>query len=335
MTDPSGATLLSTDIALCRQLLVSGGRVAGATGPTCRHANGTFDPASNTLPVQLFPFSPTPNAGKIYKAWLIAQTPNTLVSASDPNVIIFDQSDAKTDSFEVQQPLAPPPPGSCQGSSSLTVLVTGRNVVGYVPKGNWSVTPTTGISVVNIEGSSVIPTKISTPRVVNSCASNPLTGQTVCTANNTDVYLLTGTTLSKTLTSAGSGIIHFSGGSCTNCGVAIDAIHNKAAIGLSVAGVPGFQFLNLGTSLFEPAFASPSRGISEDPLFDPTRNLLLSPTESNNFEIIDVTTSTSPVFFENLLPVEGSLIPQLRSAPLGLLWRPQNFPYHPGFSLPI
>ena len=166
-------------------------------------------------------------------------------------------------------------------------LVKGRNVVGYVPKGNWSVTHTTGVSVVNVEGSSVTPTRIPTSNVVNSCASNPLTGQTVCTANNTDVYLLTGTTLSSTLTSAGSGFIGFSGGICTNCGVAIDAIHNKAAIGLSVAGAPGFQFLNLGTSSFEPAFASPAGRISEDPLFDPTRNLLLSATESNDYEIID------------------------------------------------
>ena len=85
--------------------------------------------------------------------------------------------------------------------------------------------------------------------MVNSCASNPITGQTVCTANNSDVYLLTGTSLGSTLTSSGSGTINFSGGNCTNCGVAMDAVHNKAVIGLSLDGVPGFQFLNLaGTS---------------------------------------------------------------------------------------
>lgn len=160
VTDPSGNTLLSTDIALCRQLLVSGGRVAGPTGPSCRHAHGTFDPADGTLPVQLFPFNPTPNAGNEYKAWLIAQTASTSVSASDPTVLIFSQSDAKTDNFKVQNALAPPPPGSCQGSSALTVLVTGRNVIGYVPKGYWEAPSTaTGLSVVNVEGSSVTPAK--------------------------------------------------------------------------------------------------------------------------------------------------------------------------------
>src|SRR5206468_6645130 len=118
------------------------------------------------------------------------------------------------------------PPGSCQPSSSLSVLVTGTNVVSYVPKGCWTC-GSTGVSVVNVEGSSVTPTLIPTPNVVNSCASNPLTGQTVCTANNTDVYLLTGTTLGSTLTSSGSGSICFSGGCATNTGVAMDAVHNK------------------------------------------------------------------------------------------------------------
>ncbi len=80
----------------------------------------------------------------------------------------------------------------------------------------------------------------------------------------------------------------------------MDATHNKAVIGLSVAGSPGFQFLDLGTTpTFEPAFASPSGEISEDPLIDPVRNLLLSAAESGNYEIVNVATSTSPTFFEN------------------------------------
>jgi hypothetical protein len=126
----------------------------------------------------------------------------------------------------------------------------------------------------------------------------------VCAANNTDVYLLKGTTLSSTLSSGGSGTIRFSGGSCTNCSVVVDAVHNKAAIGLSVAGAPGFQILNLATSTFSPAFASPSGNISEDPLFDPTRVLLLSAAENNNYEIVNLKT-TAPKFFENTIPNSG------------------------------
>lgn len=195
-------------------------------------------------------------------------------------------------------PPPPPPQGSCQPSSSLSPLVTGTTVVAYVPKGHWG-SSATGVSVVNIEGTSITPKRVSTRSVVNSCASNAKTGQTVCTANNSEVYLLNGTSLTKTLKSSGSGFISFSGGSCTNCGVAMDAVHDKAVIGLSIAGAPGFQFLNLATSTFEPAFKSPSGQISEDVLIDPSRNLLLSASEANNYEIINIATSTAPKFFEN------------------------------------
>lgn len=302
ITDPSGKTVLSTDPIACRQLTVTGGRVSGATGP-CPHPNGTFNPANGTTPVQMAPFDDTPNTGGVYKAWLSK-------NAS------FKPSSSKTDNFKVQG-AEPPPPGSCQSASSLSVLVTGTNVVSYVPKGNWG-SLTTDVSVVNVEGSSVVPTRITTPGVVNSCASNPLTGQTVCTANGTDVYVLTGTTLGSTLASSGSGSIFFSGGACTTCSVSMDAVHNKAVVGLSVAGAPSFQFLDLASATFEPAFASPSGRISEASLLDPTRGtsggpgvLLLSATEdaadAKNFEIVDVTTSTSPAFYENSIVVGGTI----------------------------
>src|SRR5262249_19557759 len=166
------------------------------------------------------------------------------------------------------------PQGSCLGSSSLSALVVGNNVTAYVPKGRWSGL-TSDVSVVNVEGSSIAPTRIPTaPDAINSCASNPITGQTVCTANNNHVYILQGTALDPSvspnpLESGGTGAIQFSGGSCTNCGVMMDAIHNKAALALSVSGAPGFQFLDLGPSpTFEPPFASPSGRISEDPLLE-------------------------------------------------------------------
>lgn len=204
----------------------------------------------------------------------------------------------------------PPPIGSCQPSSSLTVLnpPATKDVVAYVPKGNWG-SAATGVSVVNVEGSSITPTLIPTTAAVNSCASNSLTGQTVCTANNNQVYLLAGTGLTSTLTSSGAGIITFSGGACTNCGVAMDATHNRAVIGLSVAGAPGFQVLNLGaTPAFETAFVSPAGLISEDILIDPVRNLILSASENNNYELVDIATSTSPTFAENAGIASGGVL---------------------------
>jgi hypothetical protein len=207
-----------------------------------------------------------------------------------------------------------PPPGSCQPSSSLSVLVSGSNVVAYVPKGNWSVTPVPDVSAVNVEGTSITNTRIPTGTdVINSAASNPITGQTVATANNSDVYILKGTGLDPSvspnpLTDAGTGAIGFSGGSATTTGVAMDATHNRAVVGLSIAGAPGFQFLDLGSSTFEPPFASPSGAISEDPLIDPTRNLVLSPSEGNNYEIVNVASSTSPKFFENGSIASGGVL---------------------------
>jgi len=122
VTDPSGKRLLSTDNAECRQLTVTGGRGVGATGP-CPHANGTFNPANGATPVQLAPFGPTPNAGTVYKAWMIPKSKATI--GPDPKVLIFAQKDTKTDNFKIPA-FAPPPTGSCQPSSSLSVLVTGR-----------------------------------------------------------------------------------------------------------------------------------------------------------------------------------------------------------------
>jgi hypothetical protein len=192
----------------------------------------------------------------------------------------------------------PPPVGSCLPSSSLSILVQGTNAVSYVPKGSWS-NSTTGIAAVNVEGSSITPTLISTPNAVNSAASNPITGETVATANNTDVYVLKGTAITNTLTSGGSGVISFSGGAATNTGVVMDATNNRVVLGESVASAPGFQFLNLGAKTFNTPFTSPSGLISEDPLIDPSRNLLLSASEDGNYEIVDVSNPTAPKFFEN------------------------------------
>lgn len=106
VTDPSGATLLSTDNAVCRQLLVVNGAVAGATGP-CPHANGAFNPANNSTPVQLIPFDDTPNNGGEYKVHLIRQTSQTSIDPNNPKVILFREADSKTDNFKVDKPIAP------------------------------------------------------------------------------------------------------------------------------------------------------------------------------------------------------------------------------------
>jgi hypothetical protein len=229
---------------------------------------------------------------------------------------------------------SPVPQGSCEGSGSLSTLVTGTNVISYVPKGNWG-SGATGIGVVNVEGSSISNTVIPTGSdVINSCASNSATGQTVCTANNSDVYVLKGTGLDPSvspnpLTDGGSGFIVFSGGSATTTGVSMDGTNNKALIALSVGGVAGFQFLDLATDTFEPAFTTQDPGgqISEDPLIDPVHHLIVSAAEDNNYELVNVSTSTAPQFFEHQVPnlSPGELDSSAEDCSTGIVLAPAEF----------
>ncbi|WP_304820080.1 hypothetical protein, partial [Candidatus Binatus sp.] len=111
------------------------------------------------------------------------------------------------------------------------MLITGTDVVSYVPDGNWG-SSTPNVELVPIEGAGAGPlaarATIVTPAAANSCSSNSITGQTVCTSNGTDVYLINGSTLSNTLTSSAVGTTSFSGGTCSTCGVVVDATTNQA-----------------------------------------------------------------------------------------------------------
>ncbi|MGA9567093.1 MAG: hypothetical protein WBS19_16340 [Candidatus Korobacteraceae bacterium] len=220
---------------------------------------------------------------------------------------------------------------SCMPASSPTVLVSGTNVVAYVPQGHWyqgygnTLGGNKGVAVANLEGNYITgsPVLLSTPDYVNSCASDSTLSQTVCTANGNDVYIFSYAptpALTYTVKSgASAAYILFSGGYCTTCEVATDAVHNLAVIGLSVKGVPGFQFLNLssGPPVFNgPPIASPARQISEGILIDTLTNppWLLSAAEGEycvplfsspcppNYEIADISDRLSPVFYENNLP---------------------------------
>src|SRR5216683_3201505 len=192
-------------------------------------------------------------------------------------------------------------PNACLPSSSLAVLVQGKNATVYAPQGAWG-GGTAAVKVVPIETSSGIgtgaaPTTVVTGSVPNSCSSNSNTGKTVCVGNNTDVFILTGTTLSNTLHSNATGTQIFSGGDCENCGVVVDSTINKAliTIGLDAGGPGGFQFLDLGTSTFETPIPAGDL-TSEDVSIDPTRHLILSPTENENYQIVNTSTSTAALF---------------------------------------
>jgi len=133
--------------------------------------------------------------------------------------------------------------------------------------------------------------------VANSCSSNSATGQTVCVANNTDVYLINGTTLTSTLTSGATGTQGFSGGDCMNCGVVVDSTVNKALITIGFTGDLGaYQFLDLaGTPTFEAPIPAGTE-TSEDVSIDPVRKLILSPNESSIYQLVNIGTLPATLF---------------------------------------
>jgi hypothetical protein len=212
---------------------------------------------------------------------------------------------------------------ACLPSSSLAVL-TGTNVTAYVPKGAWCC-GTTGVSVVPIEGAGV-PAIIPTIGTVNSCSSNSATGETVCVDNSTDVYEITGSTLIHTLTSSSDATAGFSGGSCNNCGVAIDALTNTAVIagGFSGASGDGLQLLNLATNTFSAPFPS-SFSVSENVSIDPNRNLILSPDEGNNYDLFKINPDGSLTEYANFQSVGGEFDSAAEDCTTGIALSTQEF----------
>jgi hypothetical protein len=181
---------------------------------------------------------------------------------------------------------------SCLPTSSLTVLVPagGGDVNAYVPNGSWTESRT-GVQLVPLEGGGVR-ASIATPNPVNSCASNAVTGETVCTANNNDVYLISGSSLTATLSDGATGSQGFSGGSCATCGVSIDGANNRAVlmVGVSPGGPGGFEFLDLSSNAFSTPVGAGTT-TSENTLFDPQLDLLLSPNEAGDYVLYDTKAS--------------------------------------------
>lgn len=69
VTDPPGKTLLSTDRARCRRIVVSGGIITGVVPSGCEHLTGV-DVDHGAVTVQLMPYLDTPNRGGVYKVWV-------------------------------------------------------------------------------------------------------------------------------------------------------------------------------------------------------------------------------------------------------------------------
>lgn len=148
VTGPSGNDILSTDLAVCRQVTVFAGRIVGAEGPACQHPTGIPNTENGSTPVKLIPFNDTSNPGGNYKVWLIRKTSNTTVAA-DGRHINFKNSDAKSEVFKAN-------PGSCTNCSP-TFLLAGRkfydaNSNGLLDTGE---VPVAGVQITIFAGSDV------------------------------------------------------------------------------------------------------------------------------------------------------------------------------------
>jgi hypothetical protein len=148
VTDPSGATLLSTDPIANRRVTVTGGLMVAYLGtpPADPHLTGIgkcngINP--NNITVGLMPFNLTPNPGGEYKVWMTKAdtdytdciynkdpTNNYNPTTSDPKLCSgsfgFIPSKSKTDNFKV----VPPESG---GSTCDLSLPWDVNVCGQCP----------------------------------------------------------------------------------------------------------------------------------------------------------------------------------------------------------
>jgi hypothetical protein len=187
---------------------------------------------------------------------------------------------------------------ACVPTSSLAVTV-GTNVNAYVPFAYWDNTSNPGIEEVPLEGTGTAQ-NFATPSGVNSCAANSTTGEVVCTENNANVDVITGSTLT-TITSGSNSYAGFSGGDCENCGVGINASNNTAVIGMGLAGSPsysGVQVLNLSNNTFNTAFPL-NNEVSEDISIDSGRNLILSPNEDGNYDLLKIGSGNTLTEYSN------------------------------------
>lgn len=105
VTDPSGKTLLSTDIAACRVFTVTGGDITALVTSGCSAPQVTHTLANGAITVQLMPYNDTPNKGNEYKAWA---TPvgdylcSLTVVDCGLGVHGFQHGFSKTDNFKVK-----------------------------------------------------------------------------------------------------------------------------------------------------------------------------------------------------------------------------------------
>jgi hypothetical protein len=152
VTDPSGATLLSSDAIKFREVQVVGGVIDGVSG-SGNHLEGN-DTDCGTHPVQLFPYDDTPSNGGEYSVDFAAAADVEACADFDSgnsttlNFVKGCDLESKNDNFKV---------GEAAPSASPSVAPSASPSPSVTPSESPSVTPSESPSVAPSESPSVAP----------------------------------------------------------------------------------------------------------------------------------------------------------------------------------
>lgn len=239
-----------------------------------------------------------------------------LMATAGALALMIGASGCGPDSHSNSAPLAPPPPkpapNACLPSNAMQVAVdkATKTVTAYIPNGDWEHISSIGIQVVPVEGSSgATCTEIPTTDAINTCSYDNKTKQVICTSNDTNVYVISGTTITSTLQSGGkSSGAPFTGGSCETCNVAMGNGYAAVGIGMGLDSsnnpITGYELLDLKKLTFG-APATASSEISEAPSYDIKRQLILSPNyddsvnNTGGYQIAKIDTAKGTFKFYN------------------------------------
>lgn len=147
VTDPSGATLLSSDAVSERKFRVASGVISAYLGTT-HDVGGPSDCGS--LSLQLIPYANSPNGGGVYKAW-ITHAEDLEASGCDLASTCsqgFVPGHTKTDNFKVENEY-PPPLGSLEAIKFYDANANGLFDAGEPLLENWLMTATSATQAVD------------------------------------------------------------------------------------------------------------------------------------------------------------------------------------------
>ena len=264
----------------------------------------------------------------------------------------LQDADTRTDQGQSSLPQI----ASCTATNSLSVLLQGTppttSATVYLPQSSWRGEQVAGIATCQSN-------RLGTwaPRLcqllrrsrrrnpVNSCTANSQTGQTVCTSNLTDVYLLSSTGALTTRTDGANAFVGSTSagadGACETCGVTINQMTNEALItmGLHTSG-SGTSFSTSPKSVLcaGTGIQRDLRGdaVGSRPQSDPSAGqsppLAGNPPVNNGVYDLYNTSSmaATPEYANPIWMLPGGSVGKLRFRGRGLLrpgslWRPRNW----------